>query len=322
MAEKWYNLTPEQIEARLSTDLTNGLSRRQAAARLRREGENTVYRVERPRASVLIWDVLRDPCAYMLIVAAVLAWIFNKDVGAPLIILLTVFNALFILGAYIKAHKVIADAHGQSVPVATVIREGKHYLIRQDRICRGDVIILTKGDIVPCDCRLIEAVGLRVLEADLTGEVGKKRKDAKIIFANNLPPEKQADMVFAGSVVSEGQARVVACETGEDTLMFLLGKNKPEKEKKEDPDILLSLKKFCSVWSLIMLIMVFCLTLLDFIVGFASRSIFNIFITGLSIATAGMCEYYIVFGYIIIGCSMFDMSGRGKKNPTGAVVKK
>lgn len=321
MAEKWYNLAPEQIEARLSTDLTMGLTHRQAGARLRREGKNTIYRVERPRSSALVWDVLRDPCAYMLLVAAVLAWIFNENVGAPMVILITLFNALFVLAVYIKARGVIADAHEQSIPTATVVRGGKQFLVRQDRICRGDIIILTKGDVVPADARLIEAQGLRVLEVNLTGEVGKKRKDPKIIFSNNLSPEKQADMVFATSVVAEGQGRAVVCETGDDTLVSLLGRTVSDKEPEQTPGILLSLKKHCSVWSLIMLVMVFLLTLFDFIIGIESRSIFNIFITGLCVATAGMCEYYLVFGYIVIGCSMFKLPEKKSKSGKGAVVK-
>ncbi len=321
MAEKWYNLTPEQIEARLSTDLTLGLTHRQAGARLRREGKNTIYRVERPRASALVWDVLRDPCAYMLLCAAVLAWIFNERVGAPMVILLILLNSVLVLAAYVKSRTLIADAHRQSIPTATVIRGGKQYLIRQDRLCRGDIILLNKGDIVPADARLTESSGLRVLEVGLTGEVDKKRKDSKIIFANNLSPEKQADMVFATSVIAEGQARAVVCETGRDTLAYLLGRTEKAEEKAQAPGILLSLKKHCSVWSLIMLVMVFILTLFDFVVGFESRSIFNIFITGLAVATAGMCEYYLVFGYIIIGCSMYTLPRKKDKTLSGAVVK-
>lgn len=322
MAEKWYNLTPEQIEARLSTDLSMGLTHRQASARLRREGKNTVYRTQRPHVSALVWDVLRDPCAYMLLAAAVLAWIFNERVGAPLVILLTVLNSVLVLAAYIKARTLIADAREQSIPTATVIRGGKQYLIRQDRLCRGDVIILTKGDVVPADARLTESFGLKVLEVNLTGEAGTKRKDSKIIFANNLPIEKQADMVFATSVVTEGQARAVVCETAENTLAYLLGRTEKPEENKKTPGILLSLKKHCSVWSLIMLVMVFVLTLIDFIIGFESRSIFNVFITGLSVATAGMCEYYLVFGYIIIGCSMYSFPKKKKsKLASVAVVK-
>ncbi|MBR4880576.1 MAG: cation-transporting P-type ATPase [Clostridia bacterium] len=321
MAERWYNLTPEQIEAKLSTDLKKGLTHRQAQARLRREGKNKIYKTERPRTSALIWDVLRDPCAYILLAAAVLAGIFNENVGASLIIILTVLNALFVLVAYIKARTVIADAHEQSIPTATVIRDGKQYLIRQDQICRGDIIVLSRGDIVPCDARLINSTGLSVLEVNLTGETHKKRKDAKIVYANNLSPEKQTDMVFATSMVIDGYATAVACETGRDTLVSIIGKTDIKEEKKETPGILLSLKKHCSTWSFIMLVMVFVLTLLDFIIGFESRSIFNIFITGLSVATAGMCEYYLVFGYIIIGCSMYSTADKKTEQTKGATVK-
>ncbi len=321
MAEKWYNLTPEQIEARLSTDLKNGLSQKQASARIRREGRNRIYKIQRPTASALVMDVLRDPCAYMLLCAAILAWIFNEKVGAPLVIILTLFNAFAVLGAYLKARYVIADAEEQSIPIATVIRGGKQYLVRQDMLCRGDLILISKGDVVPADARIVESSELTVLEVALTGEAQRKRKDAKIIFANNLPPERQADMVFATTVVTGGQALCVVCETAEDTLAHLCGKTEVKTEKEKDPGILLALKKHCSVWSLIMLVMVFALTLFDFIVGLESRSIFNIFITGLSIAAAGMCEYYLVFGYIIIGCSIYRYSPIKKKSFAGAVVK-
>ncbi|MBR6513757.1 MAG: cation-transporting P-type ATPase [Clostridia bacterium] len=322
MAEKWYNLTPVQIAARLSTDLASGLSPKQAQARLRREGKNTIYRTESPRPSDLIWDVLRDPCAYMLIAAAILAWIFNIKVGAPLIILLVVLNSLFVLFTYIRARNAIARSEEKSIPTATVIRGGKQYLIRQDRLCRGDIIILTPGDVVPADARLIEAYRLQVLETTLSGEKVKKSKSAQIIYANNLSPEKQADMVFAGTVVLSGEARALVCEIGEDTLKAVFKNEEQHKSKAEDvPPYLVSLKKYCSVWSLIMLVMVFCLTLVDFILGFGSGSIFNIFITGLSIATAAMCEYYLVFGYIIVGYSLFDVTGRDAKKNMGAVIK-
>ncbi len=322
MAQKWYNLTPEQVEARLATDMKNGLSPKQAAARLRREGKNTVYRVQRPAAITLARDVLRDPCAYMLLASALLAWIFNENVGAPMVIVLTLLNAFFVLAAYIKARSVITDAEEYTIPTATVVRGGKQFLIKQDRLCRGDIIILNKGDVVPCDARLIEAVEFSVIESSLTGETAYKLKGDKIVFGNNLPPERQNDMVFATTVVASGRARAIVCETGSDTYAAALGKAEEKAPHNDRLNVLTSLKKQCTGWSLVMLIMVFVLSLVDFVIGFESRSIFGIFITGLSVATAAMCEYYIIFGYIIIGCGLYGVLRRGKNESTGAVIKK
>lgn len=321
MAEKWYNLTPEQTAARLSSDLERGLEPKQAAQRLRREGKNTVYRVERPMFSTLVWDVLRDPCAYILLISAVLAWIFNEAVGAPLIILISVVNALVVLSAYLKSRSVIADAHEHTVPTATVIRGGKQYLIKQTRLCRGDIIVLGKGDVVPCDARIISSKELYTIEVALTGKPGRVKKTPALIHANNLDPTKQSDMVFATTIVAGGSAKAIVCETGDDTLAAYLGKTVDTREDKVSLGILSSLKRRCAGWSFVMLTMVFVLTLVDFILGFSGRSVFNIFVTGLSVAAAGMCEYYLVFGYIIIGCGLYGMLRRGKNEGSGAVVK-
>lgn len=321
MAEKWYNLTPEQTAARLSSDLERGLEPKQASQRLRREGKNTVYKVQRPLLSELARDVLRDPCAYILLASALLAWIFGERVGAPLIILITLINAAVVLGAYIKARSVIADARGHSIPTATVIRGGRQYLIKPDRLCRGDIIILNKGDVVPCDARIIESYDLYTLEVNLMGTLGRVKKDARLIHANNLSADKQADMVFATTVVARGSAKAIVCETGEETLAAIMHKTVDTGKEKASLGVLSILKRHCSGWSIFMLVMVFILTLTEFVIGYANRSIFEVFITGLSVAAAGMCEYYLVFGYIIIGCGLYGMLHRSGNEGSGAVVK-
>lgn len=320
MAEKWYNLSPEQVCEKLSTDPERGLSPRQAAARIRREGNNTVYRAATVSPRALVKEVLRDPCAYMLLASAVLARIFNEDVGAFAIIFLVLINAFVVTLAYLKSRAVISQANAHTLPTVTVIRGGKQYLVKQDRIVRGDIILVGKGDIVPADARIIESEELRCIETSLTGEVGKKKKDKKTVYANNLAPGGQSDMIFATSIVAQGHAKAVVCETGDSTLAVYLGKG-VEIGGETRLGVFDSLKKHCSAWSFVMLILVFILTLTDFVVGFESRSIFNIFITGLSLATAGMCEYYLVFGYIITGCGLYGMLRRRKDVGSGAVIK-
>lgn len=321
MTERWYSLSPEQLETRLATDCSAGLSRRQAAARIKYEGKNRIHTTPKPSALELAKKLLRDPCAYMLLAAAILAWIFNEAVGAPLIIAITLFNAVVVLGAYIKAHSVIAAAYDRVIPNARVIREGKHYMVRQDMLCKGDLILLTKGDVVPADARVISANGLCCLETALTGEKEQKKKSPKPIYGNNIAPVELGNMVFASTIVAQGYGTAIICETAKDCLACNLQKDR-EQELKE-PKVFSVLKKHCTLWSYIMLALVFLLTLTDFVIGFESRSIFNIFITGLSLATAGMCYYYLAFGYIIAGSGLYGMLGKGARSRgSGAVVKR
>ena len=61
-----------------------------------------------------------------------------------------------------------------------VVRDGEEKLIASSDVCRGDVVVLATGDIVPADCRLITADELKVNEMCLTGEADDVNKTADV----------------------------------------------------------------------------------------------------------------------------------------------
>ena len=95
-----------------------------------------------------------------------------------------------------------------------VLRDGKEKEIYARDIVHGDVILLSEGDKVPADARLIETSGLRVNNAPLTGESEPmlRRHDAykeEFIESPNI--------VFAGTAVVSGSGRAVSFATGMQT---------------------------------------------------------------------------------------------------------
>ncbi|MCG2708758.1 MAG: cation-transporting P-type ATPase, partial [Thermodesulfovibrionales bacterium] len=95
-----------------------------------------------------------------------------------------------------------------------VLRDGKEKEIYARDIVHGDVILLSEGDKVPADARLIETSGLRVNNAPLTGESEPmlRRHDAykeEFIESPNI--------VFAGTAVESGSGRAVSFATGMQT---------------------------------------------------------------------------------------------------------
>ncbi len=321
MAEKWYHLTLEQTEGILNTDLNTGLTNKEAKSRIQKQGKNLVYRIPVLSVSRLVADVVRDPSAFMLLFACILGQLFEQAVPALSIVILVILNWVAVLTVYIRSRLRIAEASVHAVPGATVIREGRKYLVRSTRICRGDIIELKKGDVVPCDARIIYAHNFKVSEASLTGEQEYKRKTPDTIYGNNLTPEFQTDMVFATTVVVSGVARAIVCETGENTLARVLSQN-IELVEHDKLNILNSLKKYCSVWSIIMLCLIFAITVADIALGFRSRGFFDAFMIGLSLSCAAMCEYYTVFGYITIGNGMHRILKKGSSTKRGAVIKR
>jgi sodium/potassium-transporting ATPase subunit alpha len=59
-----------------------------------------------------------------------------------------------------------------------VVREGKVERLPVDQLVPGDVVVLEPGSNIPADCRLVEAFGVRVNDATVTGESLSKPRGA------------------------------------------------------------------------------------------------------------------------------------------------
>ena len=84
-----------------------------------------------------------------------------------------------------------------SLPRAKVQRDGRIYEISQNYIARGDLILLSKGDIVPCDARIVFCENLCVRESGITGAAIVRDKDAAAHVDESAPIEKHRNMLYA-----------------------------------------------------------------------------------------------------------------------------
>jgi calcium-translocating P-type ATPase len=79
----------------------------------------------------------------------------------------------------------------------------------------GDVIALEAGDLVPADCRLIEAFAVRMDNAILTGESTPRGRDAEP--CDEEDPLHCQNLVLAGTTMVSGDARALVFATGPHT---------------------------------------------------------------------------------------------------------
>lgn len=320
MAELWYNLTPEQVSEKLNTDITRGLDAPSVRARREKFGKNAVFLTPGATFGDCLKAVGCDISMYLLIILAFMSALFKQNVSAMVILALIVFNFVTTLFTYVKSQNILRDMSVYAAPMSRVIRNSRVYAVKQSSIVVGDVILLDAGDIVPADARIIESEGLCVLENELGGTASSKKKNANIVYGLNVPFEKRTNMLYATSLVTEGSAKAIVCACGESTVAVASG-NAREIVAHKDMKVLGTLKKYCSVWSLCMLALILVITGIDLILGLESRGLFNIFITGASLACAAMTEYYVIFAYFIIGCGLFgNIKKRGRVN-SGAIVK-
>lgn len=96
----------------------------------------------------------------------------------------------------------------------------------------GDVVLLASGDMVPADCRVLDAKDLFVNEAALTGESEPVEKLPGVVHARRradgtrypLSLSECTNLLFAGTTVQSGSARAVIVATGDDTYVGRMSK--------------------------------------------------------------------------------------------------
>ncbi|MBI5937976.1 MAG: cation-transporting P-type ATPase [Betaproteobacteria bacterium] len=218
---KIHRLSAEDALASLRSR-REGLSRAEAAARLREYGENRVERLARPPWYRLLAKEFSHLFAIILWLAAGLAFFSEwREPGQGMAALgwavlgVIAVNGLFSFWQEYRAEAVLAKLEALLPQAVTVLREGERQRLPASRLVPGDVVLLREGDEVPADCRVVEAFGVRANMAAVTGESLPKGRDAEPSTADSLLDAK--NVLLAGTSILAGEALAVAFATGRHT---------------------------------------------------------------------------------------------------------
>jgi Mg2+-importing ATPase len=191
-----------------------GLSPREAAARLARHGPNVVEHEGPLPWWRHLWHCFLDPFNLLLTALAAVSWATN-DLKATTVIgtMVTLSTAL----RFAQEHRSSRAAESLKALVsntATVMRQGRLEVpIR--KLVPGDVLLLSAGDMIPADCRVVAARDLFIAQAALTGESLPVEKFADPPATSPEPdPLAQANLVFMGTNVVSGTATALVVHTG------------------------------------------------------------------------------------------------------------
>ena len=213
-----HQLSIEDVLKRLETS-NGGLSSDEAQRRLARYGPNVLVEPDR-------YSLLRGLLRHFTHFLAILLWIaaglsFAADFMRPgedmatlgwAILGVIIINAVFAFFQEYKAEHAVQALRRLLPSKAWVTRGGQSVEAVRSEIVPGDVLILEEGERVPADARLIEATGMRVDNAALTGESRPKRRIAEATEDGHwldLP-----NLVFAGTTILSGHGRAVVFATG------------------------------------------------------------------------------------------------------------
>ena len=187
-----------------------GLTKSEAARRIESDGPNLLPSAKPRNFFQQFIGVVREPMLSLLVAAGLINFIVSELLDAS-VLMLTVFIVVGIsLYQSSRTERALEALRDLSSPRALVVRDGSEERIPGKDVVRGDLVILSEGDRVPADARLLSASNLNVDESMLTGESLSLYK-------------KAGDHVFSGTLIVTGYGRAVIEETGAKTELGKIG---------------------------------------------------------------------------------------------------
>ncbi|HVP16167.1 MAG TPA: cation-transporting P-type ATPase [candidate division Zixibacteria bacterium] len=229
----WASKKIEGVLKELGTDSEKGLTSGEAEARLKRYGENVLVEEERESFLDALKEEVRQPMILLLLSVGVLYSILGSVLDA-----VTIFTVIIVLVSVevyseYKAEQGVESLKKLASPSSIVLRDGKLNEVPSAQIVPGDILLLSGGERISADARVIKAYGLQVDESSLTGESLSVMKDAEAVVPANAQTTDLTNMVLAGTLITQGEGLSVVTSTGKNTE---LGKISELTKEAKEPD--------------------------------------------------------------------------------------
>lgn len=145
--------------------------------------------------------------------------LLNALVEPSVIFLILIANATVGVLQERNADQSIQALRAYSPDIAIALRNGEMANINAKDLVPGDIVVLSTGDRVPADCRVLElrSSSLQIDQAILTGESESVYKTAKVVKDEKAVKQDMVNMLFAGTTLVSGSCTALVCQTGENT---------------------------------------------------------------------------------------------------------
>ena len=212
-----YTLTISQLCTQLRSDPARGLSTSVAAQLLAEDGPNST-----PVSTVSFWKVLleevREPLILMLMLLGVLYFVWGQLEEAITVCVIIAICILIEIGVEWKGKQAMLRLTSTTHhPDVLVTREGTQLHVHPEQVVMGDLIHVNAGEQVVADGRVVLSTWLSCDESALTGESVSSHKAAAQSLPLTTPLHSRTNMLYAESLVTQGQGLMMVTATGTRT---------------------------------------------------------------------------------------------------------
>jgi Ca2+-transporting ATPase len=195
---------------------SSGLGEAVAKARLLEDGPNELPRSNQRTALRIFLEVIREPMLALLIGGGVVYLALGDVKEAIILLVFACASVLITVVQEARTERVLDALRDLTSPRALVVRDGERKRIAGREVVRGDLIILSEGDRVPADARLLSAQNLEADESLLTGEsVPVRKREAPMTpVMTARPGGDDLPFVYSGSLIVRGAGEAEVLATG------------------------------------------------------------------------------------------------------------
>ncbi|MEM8779246.1 MAG: cation-transporting P-type ATPase [Cyanobacteria bacterium P01_G01_bin.49] len=230
--QAWHTYSPQKTLELLETAPQTGLNTDAVSQRQQHYGLNEIEET----AGRSNWEILLDQFTnimlIMLIVVAIISGILDlvelhknglSEGTIPFKDTIAIFSIVILNGllGYLqetRAEKALAALKKLSSPQVQVVRGGKRLEVAAPQLVPGDIILVEAGDQLCADGQILDASNLQIRESALTGEAQPVNKHSSGEgLEEDTPIGDRRNMVFTGTEVIQGRAKVVVTNTGMNT---------------------------------------------------------------------------------------------------------
>ncbi|MFO7761771.1 MAG: cation-translocating P-type ATPase [Desulfobia sp.] len=280
----WHIKNIQEIFSDLDTS-KEGLSEEKASSRIEKYGRNEIEGEKKTPWYRLFLEQFFSLLIIILIVAAIASAIAGQPVEAIAIIVIVILAGVLGFFQEYQAGKAIETLQKLAAPTATVKRNGEQKCIPSPQLVPGDIIVLSTGDKVPADARLISSQNLKVNESALTGESHAVEKTDKSL-EEDLTVGDRINLAYKGTDVTYGRGEAVVVATGMQTELGRIATLIKSTEKRKTPlqNNLDQLGKKLGIFSIILAIFISLLGI------YRGNEIIEMFVWGVALAVAVIPE--------------------------------
>lgn len=237
----WHSSDATSVIEALNSNKDTGLDSVEVLNRLEKYGKNELHDFDKPS----FWKILiKRISSYSAIAVFSLSIIYliitiatdNSRWNEPFMII-CILLANFFLGSFINYRNILKTdkLRNSHETYSTVIRDNIEQSIPSSNIVPGDIVVLNAGDYISADGRIIDSYVLICDEFSVNGETVPVEKTPDLILDDITPINERTNMVYAGSYVQSGKAKVIVTETAEYSAIGRAESIEKQTEEKSTP---------------------------------------------------------------------------------------